>query len=212
MNKNISDLIEKNTVNDTDYLMIEDEVHTYKISGFSLLRNKIDEVTISGNTLTFKGNGRVVTTITLPSSDGHTHDNKTVLDTITEALISTWNNKSDFSGNYNDLINKPNIPNLDGYATQLYVNTRINGLATLDNVKTNLLGGKIHIYLTQAQYDALSDTEKNDSEKMYYITDKDDIGDLSSLLTTNKTNIVQAINELYQLIGSLGNASGNTNN
>lgn len=206
MDKNISDLMEKNTVNDTDYLMIEDEVHTYKISGLSLFRNKIDEVTISGNTLTFKGNGRLVTTITLPSGDGHTHNNKTVLDTITEALISTWNNKSDFSGNYNDLTNKPSIPNLDGYATQSYVNTKTNGLTTLNEVKTNLLGGKIHIYLTQAQYNALSNTEKNDSEKVYYITDRDDeIGDLSSLLTTNKTNLVQAINELYQLIRSGGN-------
>ena len=236
MDKNISDLTEKTTVNNTDYLMIEDEVHTYKISSFSLFKNKIDEVTISGNTLTFKANDKVVSTITLPSGDGHTHSNKTVLDRITESLISTWNNKSNFSGNYNDLTNKPSIPSLNGYATQEYVNnaianaqlsggevdlsgyatksyvdTKTNGLTTLDDVKTNLLGGKIHIYLTQAQYDALSDAEKNDKGKVYYITDKDDeIGNLSSLLTTNKTNLVQAINELYQLIGS-GGSGGDTN-
>ena len=41
MDKNISDLMEKNTVNDTDYLMIEDEVHTYKILGLSLFRKKM---------------------------------------------------------------------------------------------------------------------------------------------------------------------------
>lgn len=29
---------------------------------------------------------------------------------ITSANITTWNNKSDFSGNYNDLTNKPTIP------------------------------------------------------------------------------------------------------
>ena len=29
---------------------------------------------------------------------------------ITSANITTWNNKSDFSGDYNDLINQPNIP------------------------------------------------------------------------------------------------------
>lgn len=29
---------------------------------------------------------------------------------ITSANIATWNNKSDFSGNYNDLTNKPTIP------------------------------------------------------------------------------------------------------
>ncbi len=317
MDKNISDLSEKTTASSTDYLIIEDASHTYKISKANLSKDKIDEVSISGNTLTFKANGVVVTTITLPSGDGHTHSNKTILDTITESLISTWNNKSDFSGNYNDLTNKPSIPNLDGYATQTYVtnaianaqlgggevdlsgyatkddlhnhnnktvldgitaskvtswnnksdfsgnyndltnkpsiptqtsqltnnsgfltsipseyvtetelaakgyltehqslsgyatqsyvNTKTNGLTTLNEVKTNLLGGKIHVYLTQAQYDALSNTEKNDSEKVYYITDRnDEIGDLSSLLTTNKTNLVQAINELYQLIGSGG--------
>ena len=30
--------------------------------------------------------------------------------TITSSNINTWNNKSDFSGNYNDLTNKPTIP------------------------------------------------------------------------------------------------------
>ena len=29
---------------------------------------------------------------------------------ITQANITSWNNKSDFSGNYNDLTNKPTIP------------------------------------------------------------------------------------------------------
>ena len=30
--------------------------------------------------------------------------------TITSANITTWNNKSDFSGSYNDLTDKPTIP------------------------------------------------------------------------------------------------------
>lgn len=40
----------------------------------------------------------------------HTHNNKDVLDNITALDISTWNAKSDFSGSYNDLIDKPTIP------------------------------------------------------------------------------------------------------
>lgn len=40
----------------------------------------------------------------------HTHDNKTVLDGITASNVSAWDNKSDFSGSYNDLTNKPTIP------------------------------------------------------------------------------------------------------
>lgn len=40
----------------------------------------------------------------------HSHGNKTVLDGITAAKVSAWDGKSDFSGDYNDLTNKPTIP------------------------------------------------------------------------------------------------------
>ena len=40
----------------------------------------------------------------------HSHTNKGVLDDITSEKVSEWNNKSNFSGNYNDLTNKPSIP------------------------------------------------------------------------------------------------------
>ena len=40
----------------------------------------------------------------------HSHTNKTVLDGISSAKVTEWNNKSTFSGNYNDLTNKPTIP------------------------------------------------------------------------------------------------------
>ena len=55
----------------------------------------------------------------------HTHNNKDVLDTITQEKINEWNSQSDFSGDYNDLINKPTIPTLDGYATESYVKNAI---------------------------------------------------------------------------------------
>lgn len=55
----------------------------------------------------------------------HTHNNKNVLDAITQEKINEWNSKSDFSGDYNDLINKPTIPTLDGYATENYVKNAI---------------------------------------------------------------------------------------
>ena len=62
----------------------------------------------------------------------HTHNNKDALDVITQEKINEWNSKSDFSGDYNDLINKPTIPILDGYATENYVknaiaNVQLNG-------------------------------------------------------------------------------------
>lgn len=42
----------------------------------------------------------------------HSHANKTILDGITQEDINNWNNSgsSDFSGDYNDLTNKPVIP------------------------------------------------------------------------------------------------------
>jgi hypothetical protein len=42
--------------------------------------------------------------------------------TITTNDISKWNNKSDFSGSYDDLTNKPTIPSIAGLATENYVN------------------------------------------------------------------------------------------
>lgn len=44
------------------------------------------------------------------TSARHTHDNKSVLDGITSAKVTEWNGKSTFSGNYDDLENKPTIP------------------------------------------------------------------------------------------------------
>lgn len=41
--------------------------------------------------------------------------------TVTDAEKESWNNKSNFSGSYNDLDDKPDIPSLTGYATENYV-------------------------------------------------------------------------------------------
>ena len=51
----------------------------------------------------------------------HNHTNKTVLDEITNTKVTEWDNKSTFSGDYNDLTNKPSIPSIEGLATEEYV-------------------------------------------------------------------------------------------
>lgn len=56
----------------------------------------------------------------------HSHDNKTVLDTITDTKITEWDSKSTFSGSYNDLTDKPTIPSIEGLATEQYVNNMIS--------------------------------------------------------------------------------------
>ena len=58
----------------------------------------------------------------------HSHANKTVLDTVTSEKIASWDAKSNFSGSYNDLTNKPTIPSIAGLATESYVNTKVAGI------------------------------------------------------------------------------------
>ena len=56
------------------------------------------------------GGGSVDTSGFALKSELHEHTNKAVIDTITSSMIAAWNNKSNFSGNYDDLTNKPTIP------------------------------------------------------------------------------------------------------
>lgn len=58
------------------------------------------------------------------SGDGHTHNNLSTLHKITEAKIKAWDAKSDFSGSYNDLTNKPTIPTVD--VTKAYVDSEVS--------------------------------------------------------------------------------------
>ena len=70
----------------------------------------------------------------------HSHTNKNVLDGITSAKVSQWDSKSTFSGNYNDLTNKPTIPSIAGLATESYVREKVASLVgtapqTLDTLQ-----------------------------------------------------------------------------
>ena len=68
----------------------------------------------------------------------HGHDNKSILDSITSTKVNNWDKaythsqSLHFSGNYNDLTNKPTIPsntsdltNDSGFATETYVGNAI---------------------------------------------------------------------------------------
>ena len=66
----------------------------------------------------------------------HNHNNKSVLDGITNAKVTEWDNKSTFSGSYHDLTNKPSIPSIEGLATKGYVDDEINKIDLSDYVKT----------------------------------------------------------------------------
>ena len=120
-----------------------------------LIADKVDKVSgkgLSENdfTDTYKGN------VDSNTSARHSHSNKSVLDDISSTDISNWNGKSDFSGSYNDLTNKPSIPDstsdltndsgfitkavndLTNYTTTTDMNTALGNKANTSDI-TNLL-------------------------------------------------------------------------
>lgn len=66
--------------------------------------------------------------------------------TVSDTEKSTWNNKSDFSGSYNDLTDKPSIPSVTGLASTDYVDRKVasivdsspEALNTLKELATSL--------------------------------------------------------------------------
>jgi len=53
--------------------------------------------------------------------------------TVTDTEKAAWNAKSNFSGNYNDLTNKPSIPSISGLATEEYVDEAVSTKADSDH-------------------------------------------------------------------------------
>jgi hypothetical protein len=94
-------------------------------------KNKVDAAV--PNTLTI--NGKALSgNIILSASDVKALPDTTTIPTalasltedsthrvVTDAEKTAWNAKSNFSGNYNDLTNKPTIPSISGLATTDYV-------------------------------------------------------------------------------------------
>ena len=127
------------TIEAGDNITLEQEGSTLTInstggsggtSNYNALTNKpkINNVELNGNKtssdlgLQPAGNYALESEIPTKTSDltndsgfitGYTETDPTVpnyVKNITQANITSWNNKSDFSGNYNDLSNKPTIP------------------------------------------------------------------------------------------------------
>ena len=97
---------------------------------------RINDETIASNTVwsSEKVNSQIQDIIAEASA--HTHDNKEAIDKITVRDIDKWNNKSEFSGSYNDLTNKPMIPSINGLASEEYVDEAIENLQLPSNLAT----------------------------------------------------------------------------
>lgn len=79
-------------------------------------------------------------------SDDNTHR------TVTDTEKTTWNNKSDFSGNYNDLSNKPSIPSKTSDLTNDsgFIDNTVNNLTNYE-LKTNT-GATIELSINSSTY------------------------------------------------------------
>ena len=82
---------------------------------------------------------------------------------ITSAERTSWNNKSNFSGSYNDLTNKPTIPSLTGYATETYV-------TNYAQPKGNYLTSVPSEYVTETELNAKGYAKNSDVEKYETLT------------------------------------------
>ena len=75
------------------------------------IANAIREKTGSTRTMNLEEMAATVTNIKIPTALSDLNEDETHR-TVTDAEKETWNNKSNFSGNYDDLKNKPTIPTI----------------------------------------------------------------------------------------------------
>lgn len=158
--------------------------------------------------------------------DLNSHINNTVLH-ITEAERTNWNAKSDFSGSYNDLTNKPSIPSISGLATETYVDEAVSSKAntshshddryyTETEINTKLANKADYSHNHTGVYDvngaaasaltsanAYTDTKINALVGEGASTTLDTIGEISSAIEENQ----DAIDLLNSAIGTKANAS-----
>ena len=106
-------------------------------------------------------------------SELHNHDNKDILDNITQEKIDSWDNKSDFSGSYNDLTDKPIIPTIPDIPTKVSQLENDSNYATesfvTDKIIEANLGGNIDLseYAKSSDIPTKVSQLDNDSE---YVT------------------------------------------
>lgn len=109
-----------------DRYYTEDEIDT-QLKGYVPTTRKVNGKALSADiTLSASDVGALPSTTSIPDSLSDLSSDSTHR-TVTDTEKATWNAKSNFSGNYNDLTNKPTIPSVDGLATETYVDNVANG-------------------------------------------------------------------------------------
>lgn len=175
-------------------------------------------------------NGKADTSAVTAVNDALTAHTTNTSVHVTSAEKTTWNNKSDFSGDYNDLTNKPTIPTVPtnisdftndaGYITNADITgkadtsavTQVNDALTAHTANTNVhvtAAEKAEwddkaevIELTQAQYDVLV---TKDPDVLYVISDAAPAEVIiSTTITSSSTNGEAAsAKAVYDFVGGL---------
>ena len=105
--------------------------------------------------------------------------------TITTEDITTWNNKSDFSGDYNDLTNKPTIPTATSDLTNDSNFVSDASYVHTDNNYTTLEQQKLSGIEAGAEANVQSDWQQADTTADDYIKNKPTIPTATSQLTND---------------------------
>lgn len=168
---------------------------------------------------------------------GYTETDPTVpnhVKNITQANITSWNNKSDFSGNYNDLSNKPTIPTVPtkvsaftndvGYLTEHQdISGKVDketgkGLSTNDFTTTykNNVDSNTTARHTHSNKSVLDDISSIDITNWNSKADRNDIPDVSNFITRNvndltyyytKTEVDGKVSAVYKYKGTVATYS-----
>lgn len=131
------------------------------------------------------------------ASDLTSHANNTEIH-ITNIERESWNAKSNFSGNYNDLTNKPSIPSINGLATEDYVDEKVDGItvesigALPDTTVIPTVPTNVSAFTNDAGYLTEHQSLNGYATETYVNTQIDtiDIPDALSDLTTDSTHRV----------------------
>ncbi|MFL8675997.1 hypothetical protein [Clostridioides sp. GD02404] len=98
----------------------------------------------------FENDAGYITNSDIDTSQNHAHNNKTVLDEITQEKVISWDSKTSFDGNYESLTNKPILFNGD-----------YNNLTNKPNLTSKAITGLNFWTGTQAQYDNIVTKDSN---------------------------------------------------
>lgn len=122
------------------------------------------------------------------SGDGHTHSNLSTLNKVTESKLKEWDNKSNFSGSYNDLTNKPT-----DLATESYVNQEIEKTNTrIEELFQSVSNGKelLASALTDKGIPTLASESFEEIARKILSLGSGEVEELFNLITKNGDSLV----------------------